>query len=68
MRNMTITIVLFLTLAAPAQAETMTCEKLRHYASIYPRSVLEYYAKLYNVTPAQRRAAHACLSGKTIAS
>ena len=26
----------FLALAAPAQAQTMTCEMLRYYASIYP--------------------------------
>jgi hypothetical protein len=68
MATITITAVLFLTLAASAKAGTMTCEKLRHYASIYPRSVLEYYAKLYHITAAQRRAAHACLDGKTIAS
>lgn len=60
--------VVFLALAAPAQAQTMTCEMLRYYASIYPRSVLEHYAKLYHVTAAQRRAAYACLRGKSVDS
>jgi hypothetical protein len=58
----------FLALAAPAQAQTITCEMLRYYASIYPRSVLEHYAKLYHVTAAQRRAAYACLRGKSVDS
>ena len=58
----------FLALAAPAQAQTMTCEMLRYYASIYPRSVLERYAKLYHVTAAQRRAAYACLRSKSVDS
>jgi hypothetical protein len=55
----------FLTLAAPAQAQTITCEMLRYYASIYTRSVLEHYAKVYHITAAQRRAAYACLRGKS---
>ena len=39
-----------------------------YYASIYPRSVLEHYAKLYHITAAQRRAAYACLRGKSVDS
>lgn len=58
----------FLALAVPAQAQTMTCEMLRYYASIYPRSVLEHYAKVYHITAAQRRAAYACLRGKSAES
>jgi hypothetical protein len=68
MKRIALGFVVFLSLAPSARAQTITCEMLRHYASIYPRSVLEHYAKLYHITPAQRRAAYACLRGKTIES
>ena len=61
MKRIALAMTLLLALAVSAQAETMTCDTLRHYASIYPRSVLEYYAKVYRITAAQRRAAYACL-------
>jgi predicted secreted Zn-dependent protease len=61
MKRIALAITLLLALAASAKAEAMTCETLRYYASIYPRSVLEFYAKLYRITAAQRRAAYACL-------
>ena len=68
MKRLALGAAVFLILAPSAQAQTMTCETLRHYASIYPRSVLEHYAKLYHITRAQRRAAYACLSGKATES
>jgi len=68
MKHLALATSLFIVFAAPAQAEAITCETLRHYASIYPRSVLEYYAKVYHITYAQRRAAYACLRVKTTAS
>ena len=66
MNRIPLGIIVFLALAAPAQAQTMTCETLRYYASIYPRSVLEHYAKLYHIAVAQRRAAYACLRGNAV--
>ena len=64
MKRILLGTAVFLILAPSARAQTMTCEMLRHYASIYPRSILEHYAKLYHITPAQRHAAYACLRGK----
>ena len=51
MKRIALGTAVLLALAAPAQAQTMTCEMLRYYASIYPRSVLEHYAKLYQANP-----------------
>ena len=68
MKRILLGTAVFLILAPSARAQTMTCEMLRHYASIYPRSVLEHYAKLYHITPAQRHAAYACLRGKVMDS
>ena len=68
MKRIALAMMMLVAVAASARADTMTCETLRYYASIYPRSVLEYYAKLYRITAAQRRAAYACLRSAAKAS